>query len=98
MGWSSLQINSYLTLPAIPGIPAEWVSKIMHARIQIGEALLMGPDSPPDRYKRPGGITLNIGIANAAEAAHLFDQLAEAWGGADAVGGDFLGFAIRDVN
>ena len=60
----------------------------MHARIQIGEALLRGPDSPPDWYKRPGGITLNIGIANAAGA----------WGGADAVGGDFLGFAIRDVN
>ena len=62
---------------SIPGIPKEWESKIMHASIQIGEAVLMGSDTPPDRYKRPGGITLNIGIADAAEAGRLFDQLAE---------------------
>ena len=58
----------------------------------------MGSDATPDRYKRPSGITLNIGVADALEAARLSERLAEAWGGADAVDGDFLGFAIRDVN
>ena len=37
----------------------------------------MGSDAPPDRYKRPSGITLNIGVADALEAARLFERLAE---------------------
>jgi PhnB protein len=31
--------------------PAEWRNKIMHARLMVGDEVLMGPDAPPRRYE-----------------------------------------------
>jgi PhnB protein len=39
--------------PSAEHVPAEWHDKIMHARLEIGDDVLMGSDSPPQISKRP---------------------------------------------
>jgi PhnB protein len=63
--------------PAEGHVPAEWLPKIMHARLDVGGSLLMGSDAPPDRYKAPAGFSVNIGIDEVADAERVFFALAE---------------------
>jgi PhnB protein len=55
----------------------EWVGKIVHARIQMGDSIVMASDIEPARYNRPVGITMNIGVTDLTEAERLFGNLAE---------------------
>jgi PhnB protein len=58
-------------------VPADWLNKIMHARLEVGDEALMGSDAPPDRYQRPRGITVSLQTNDPAEAERIFSALAE---------------------
>ncbi len=58
-------------------MPAEWGDKIMHARMTVGNQILMASDAPPGRYNKPAGFSVNIGLTDAAEADRVFNALAE---------------------
>jgi len=63
--------------PAAGQVPPEWRSKIMHARMTIGDTLLMGSDVPPPNYKQPSGFSVNIALNDVAEAERIFQSLSE---------------------
>jgi PhnB protein len=63
--------------PMAGHVSAEWQKKIMHARLLIGDKVLMGSDAPPDRYEPMKGFSVTIGIDKPAEAEHIFNALAE---------------------
>jgi PhnB protein len=63
--------------PAETNVPAEWRKKIMHARMTIGDSLLMGGDPPPSHYHQPHGFCINIALKDPAEAERIFKTLAE---------------------
>jgi len=56
--------------------PAEWLKKIMHARLSVGDQVLMASDAPPGRYETPRGLWVSLGIKNAADADRIFAALA----------------------
>jgi len=56
---------------------AEWRDKIMHARLVVGEAVLMGSDSPAQYFKTPQGFTVSIVVDDPAEAERVFQALSE---------------------
>jgi PhnB protein len=58
-------------------VPAEWRSKILHARLVVGDQVLMGSDAPPDRQQKPQGFSLSISINDPAEAERVFHALVE---------------------
>lgn len=60
-----------------PEIPAEWKDKVMHARMSVGDSLLMGGDPPPPHYQKPQGISVNITVDDPAEADRIFAALAD---------------------
>jgi len=62
--------------PAEEHVPAEWRSKIMHARLTVGDQVLMGSDAPPGHYKEPAGFSVSIQIKDRAEAEGIFNKLA----------------------
>src|ERR1700686_3822950 len=45
--------------PAAEHVPAEWRSKIMHARLIVGDQAVMGSDAPPGRYEEPKGFSVS---------------------------------------
>jgi PhnB protein len=63
--------------PAEQHVPAEWRSKIMHARLTVGETVLMGSDAPPGHYEPMKGFSVSLGLTDPAEAERVFQALAE---------------------
>ena len=63
--------------PMAEQAPAAWRDKIMHARLVVGDKILMGSDAPPERYEGPKGFSVSLGIDTPAEAERIFGALAE---------------------
>ena len=63
--------------PAEEHVPAEWRDKIMHARMTIGDSVLMASDAPPDHSEKPGGFSVSLQFKDVAEAERIFQALAE---------------------
>jgi PhnB protein len=55
----------------------EWRDKIMHARLHVGGAILMGSDTPPNFYKMPQGLTVSLQVAKVTDAERIFKELSE---------------------
>jgi PhnB protein len=63
--------------PAEQQVPAEWRDKILHARLTVGDNVLMASDAPPGRYEQPKGFSVSIQINDRAEAERIFNALSE---------------------
>ena len=58
-----------------PQIPAEWKDKVLHARIEVGDCILMGADIPDAEPMRSAYLTLTTDSAEDAE--RLYGVLSE---------------------
>ena len=63
--------------PAAPHVTPEWQKKILHARLVVGDAVLMASDAPPDRQAKPQGFSVSIQVKDPAEATRIFQALSE---------------------
>ena len=63
--------------PAEGHVPPEWRDKIMHARLAVGDGVLMASDAPPGRREVPGGFSVSLQLTDPAEAERVFEALAE---------------------
>jgi len=63
--------------PAASQVPPEWQKKILHARMTIGDAVLMASDAPPGRFQKQQGFSININLGDAAKAEKIFNSLAK---------------------
>jgi len=51
--------------------------RIMHARLKVGDRLLMGGDAPSQHFSKPQGFCANIMLDDVAEAERVFRGLGE---------------------
>lgn len=63
--------------PAAEEVPTGWRNKILHARLAVGDKVLMGSDAPPDRYEGSKGFSVTLGIDDPVDAERIFHALAE---------------------
>jgi PhnB protein len=63
--------------PAEEHVPPEWREAILHARMTVGNQVLMASDAPPGRQEKPQGFSLSLMINDPAEAERIFNALAE---------------------
>ena len=63
--------------PMADHVPPAWRSKIIHAPMIVGDKVLMGSDTPPDRFEKMQGFSVTLGIDDPAEAERVFHALAE---------------------
>ncbi|HSZ20661.1 MAG TPA: VOC family protein [Candidatus Acidoferrum sp.] len=63
--------------PAEQHVPAEWRDKIMHARLVVGDAVLLGSDAPLERFEEPKGFSVSLQNSDPAEAERIFKALEE---------------------
>lgn len=61
--------------PAEEHAPPEWRKKILHARLKVGDGVLMGSDAPPSHYKAPQGVSVSLHVQQPAEAERIFAAL-----------------------
>jgi PhnB protein len=77
LGGQILATMTYGETPMKDHTPPEFHGKIAHMRMTVGGTLLMGSDSPPDRFEPMRGITVALGIDEPAEAERVFHALAD---------------------
>ena len=58
-----------------PRVPAEWLQKILHSRIEIGATVLMGADIPTSEPMRSAYLALTL--ASEAEAERVYALLTD---------------------
>lgn len=63
--------------PAEGHVPPEWREKIMHARLSLGEDVIMGSDAPPGHFESPKGFSVTIQLTDPAEADRIFQRLSD---------------------
>ncbi len=63
--------------PMAERTPKEWLNKIMHARLVVGDNVIMGSDAPSDRYEPMQGFSVTINVKDPAEADRIFHALSE---------------------
>lgn len=77
LGGKITALMDHSAAPPAPHLPEEWREKILHARLEIGEQVLMASDAPPAFAAPNQGFSINIDIADPAEAERIFNALAE---------------------
>ena len=63
--------------PMADQTPADWRDKIMHARMTVGDRVLMGSDAPPEHYQKPQGFSVSLSVTDPADAERKFNALAQ---------------------
>jgi PhnB protein len=63
--------------PMAEQTPPERRNKIMHARMTVGDKMLMGTDAPPDRYEPMKGFSVTISVDDPDQAERIFRALSE---------------------
>ncbi len=76
-GGKDLNLFTHGDSPMAGEVPPDWRNKIMHARLVIGDSVLMGSDAPPQGFTKPQGFYVSMSIKDTAEAERLFNALAE---------------------
>jgi PhnB protein len=67
LGGKITGISRHGEQPGSSNLPAEWNGKILHARIEIGNSVLMGADIPSAEPMRSAYLTLTVDSAEQAE-------------------------------
>ena len=70
LGGKIISIETFRQMPAAANIPEERKDKILHARIEIGGALIMGADIPNAEPMRSAYLTLRYDTAGEAEETY----------------------------
>lgn len=73
----TLNMRTHGAAPSAEHVPVEWHDKIMHARLEVGDRVLMGSDSPPEYFQETKGFYVQLSIDEPAEAERVFRTLAE---------------------
>jgi PhnB protein len=58
-------------------VPPEWKDAILHARIEIGDTVLLGADIPPERFQPMRSAYLSLMVDSIDEAERIYRLLSE---------------------
>jgi len=77
LGGKITMLTTHGEAPDPSKVPANWKNAVLHARIEIGDAVVMGADIPPDRFQPMRSAYLTILADSAEQAERLYDVLTE---------------------
>lgn len=77
LGGKIISMMPFEGTPMAAQLPPEMHKQIIHARLAVGDKLLMGSDAPPDRYEGNHGFAVSIMVTTPEEAERIFKALSE---------------------
>ncbi len=77
LGGKIVAMMTHEETPIADQVAPEMRKAIIHARLTIGDKVIMGSDSPPDRYDAAKGFSVTVGVEEPAEAERIFAALAK---------------------
>ena len=75
LGGKITGLTNHATGPKNPQLPADWSDKVLHARLALGNAVIMGADIPRAEPMRSAYVALTLD--SDAEAERVYALLAE---------------------
>ena len=63
--------------PGARDVPPEWRSAVLHARMEIGETVLLGADVPPERFQPMRSAYLTLMLDSVEDAEQKYALLSE---------------------
>ncbi|HEY2347144.1 MAG TPA: VOC family protein [Xanthomonadaceae bacterium] len=77
LGGTILMMSTFADSPMAAQMPPEAQGRVIHARLQVGDQLLMGSDCPPGESLKPDGFSVSVQTESVEEADRFFHALAE---------------------
>jgi PhnB protein len=77
LGGKIVAMMTHEETPIADQVAPEMRKAIIHARLAIGDKVIMGSDSPPDRYDAAKGFSVTVGVEEPAEAERIFAALSK---------------------
>ncbi len=77
LGGSIVATVTYGDMPGPEPCPEANRNLIAHVRLIVGNAVLMGSDSPPEMYGKPDGMSVTLMAESAEEAERLYAGLSD---------------------
>jgi PhnB protein len=75
LGGTIVAMMTFADTPMAEQSPPEMRGRIAHARLVVGDSVLMGSDGQPGRHERMQGFSVTLNIAEPAEAERVFAAL-----------------------
>ena len=64
-------------LPDPSGVSPDWKDAILHARLNLGDTVLMGADVPPERFQPMRSAYLSLIVDSTEEAERIYALLSD---------------------
>ena len=77
LGGRIAMLSRFGETPGCEEMPRELHDQIMHVRLQVGDQVLMGSDSPPEYHEDTKGMSVAINVEDTAEGERIFNGLAD---------------------
>ncbi|HEV7367159.1 MAG TPA: VOC family protein [Gemmatimonadales bacterium] len=77
LGGKIESIMTHRDSPIAKDVPPAWQDRVLHARLRVGDTVLMASDSPPEYYQKPQGLYVSLQVDTPAEAERIFRELSQ---------------------
>ena len=77
LGGKIEQLLTHADSPIASQVPAEWGPRVLHARLVVGDQVLLASDSPPGHYAPPHSVYVSLHVDTVEEADRIYAALAD---------------------
>ena len=77
LGAKIFMIMRHGELPDPSSVAPDWKNAILHARIRLGDTILMGADIPPERFQPMRSAYLSLTVESSEEAERIYTLLTD---------------------
>ena len=77
LGGKILMMTTHADGPQPDKLPPDWKNAVLHARIAIGDTIVLGADIPPDRFQPMRSAYLSLMVDSAEEAERVYALLTQ---------------------
>ncbi len=77
LGGKVMAMMTHAQAPAQTGVAPEQKNTILHARMELGDTVIMASDVPPDRFEPMRSAYLSLAVGSSSEAERIFGLLSD---------------------
>jgi PhnB protein len=77
LGGKITEVTTHGELPSAGNVPPDWKDAVLHARMEIGETMLLGADIPPERFQPMRSAYLTLIVDSSGEAERIYALLTD---------------------
>lgn len=77
LGGKITMMMTHGELPEPAGVAPEWKDAVLHARMEIGDTVLMGADIPPERFQPIRSAYLSLLVDSVEDAERIYALLTD---------------------